>query len=149
MAVSDVERRPARIGAPATGRWDWPAVRAGAAVCLVFAVPITVVASLVDDGPSALFFFGALLGFILGSGCAAWVQRVGAPFSHALVTAAGTYLGAQAVFVAIRLIAGDDVSWSRVLFTLNLVMIAGLAGGFLGSRLQANGIAPSVHRSRS
>ncbi len=149
MAVSDDERL-ATIDAVLPDRWDWPAVRTGAAVCVVFAVPVTVVASVVDsDALSALFFFAALFGFVLGSGCAAWVQRVGAPLSHALVTAGGTYLAAQAVFVAIRLLVAAEVSWFRILFTLNLVLLAGLVGGFLGSRLLSKGIEPSTRRGRA
>jgi hypothetical protein len=152
VAVNEDERideRMAKIQGVLPRRWDWPAVRAGAVVCLVFAVPITIVASLVDSsGLSALFFFGALFGFVVGSGCAAWVQRAGAPLSHALVTAAGTYLAAQAVFVALRLVTDGDVSWFRIVFTLNLVLAAGLVGGFLGNRLQAKGIEPSMNRGR-
>jgi hypothetical protein len=149
VAVSDDERL-ATIGAVLPDRWDWPAVRMGAAVCVVFAVPVTVVAAVVDgEALSALFFFAALFGFVLGSGCAAWVQRVGAPLSHALVTAGGTYLAAQAVFVVVRLLVADEVSWFRILFTLNLVLLAGLVGGFLGSRLLSKGIEPSIRRGRS
>ena len=132
------------------GRWDTDALRAGAGVSLLFAVPITVSAWVVDDsGLSALFFFGALFGFIVGAGCAAWIQRVGAPLSHGLVTAGGTYLLAQAVFISIRLISGGEVRWLSIVFTLNLVLLAGLIGGLLGSRLQAKGYHPSMHRSPS
>ena len=46
---------------------------------------------------------GATLGFLVGAGCAAWVQRVGFPLSHGLVTAGGTYAAAQAVFITVRL----------------------------------------------
>lgn len=130
-------------------RWDWDALRAGASVALVFAVPLTLAAAFVDSdssGTNALFFFGALLGFVLGSGCAAWVQRAGTPLSHGIVTASGTYLAAQAVFVVIRLIGGDTVNWYSVFFTLMIVVGAGLLGGFLGMRLQRRGIVPSSRR---
>lgn len=133
------------------GTWDWDALRAGGSVALVFAVPITVVAAVVDSdnsGTNALFFFGAIFGFILGAGCAAWVQRVGTPLSHGIVTASGTYLAAQTVFVLIALIGGSDVNWFRVFFTLTLVVGAGLAGGVLGERLQRRGIVPSSRRGR-
>ena len=139
--------RVAAIRATIPSRWDWPAIRAGGGVALVFAVPLTLVSAVVDDqGLSTLLFFGALFGFVLGAGCAAWVQRTGTPMSHALVTAGGTYLLAQAVFVAIRLITGDEVRWFAVFFTLSLVLVAGLVGGILGSRLQAKGYHPSMHR---
>lgn len=120
-------------------------------VALVFAVPITLIASFVDsddDGVNALFFFAAMLGFVIGSGCAAWVQRVGTPLSHGVVTASGTYLAAQAVFVVIRLIGGNDVNLFRIFFTLMIVVGAGLLGGVLGRRLQARGFVPSSWRPR-
>lgn len=132
-----------------SSRWDLDALRAGGSVALVFAIPLTVIASIVDsdsNGTNALFFFGAMLGFILGAGCAAWVQRTGTPLSHGIVTASGTYLAAQSVFVLIRLIGGDSVNWFRVFFTLTLVVGAGLVGGVLGNRLIRRGFVPSSQR---
>ena len=132
------------------GRWDPQAVRAGIGVCLLLAIPLTLIAALVDADSSALnalFFFGAMFGFVLGGGCAAWVQRCGTPLSHGVATTMVAYLGAQAVFVAIRLVRGDDVNWFGVFFTLSLVILAGVAGGILGSQLQARGFVPSTQRS--
>ncbi len=143
--MSDDERL-AKIEAVLPGRWDPPAIRAGAIISLVLAVPITIVAAVVDPddpGARAAFFFAAFGGFVIGAGCAAWVQRSGTPLSHGMVTAVGTYAAAQALFVVFRLIAGDEVNWFGVIFTGTLVALAGLAGGFLGSRLQAKGIRPS------
>jgi hypothetical protein len=131
-------------------RWDATAVRAGIGVCLILAVPLTLVAAFVDSddsGLNAVFFFGAMFGFVLGAGCAAWIQQRGTPLSHGLVTAMIAYLGAQAVFVTIRLVTGDGVNWFGVFFTLSLVMLAGLFGGLLGSLLQARGLTPSTRRS--
>lgn len=135
-------------------RWDVAALRAGAGVCLLIAVPLTVVAAIVDsdDGAvRALFFFGAMAGFVIGGGCAAWLERRGTPMSHSVVTTGGTYLVAQALFITVRLIGGSDVNWYGVFFTLGLVLVAGVIGGLLGSRLQANGFTPSSrstpHRS--
>ena len=131
-------------------RWDATALRAGIGVCLVLAVPLTLVAAFVDSddsGLNALFFFGAMFGFVLGSGCAAWIQQRGTPLSHGLVTAMLAYLGAQAVFVTIRLVGGDSVNWFGVFFTLSLVMLSGLVGGLLGSLLQARVVAPTGGRS--
>ena len=91
-------------------RWDVAALRAGAGVCLLIAVPITVIAAIVDSddgGVQALFFFGAMAGFVLGGGCAAWVERCGTPISHSVVTTGATYLATQAVFIVIRLIGGQ------------------------------------------
>ncbi len=132
-------------------RFDPEAVRAGIGVCLVLAVPLTLIAAFVDSddsGLNALFFFGAMFGFVLGAGCAAWLQQRGTPMSHGIVTAIIAYLGAQIVFVSFRLLRGADVNWFGVFFTLSLVMLAGLTGGLLGSSLQARGIVPSHRRSR-
>ena len=127
-------------------RWDVPALQAGGMVALVFAVPFSIGSRwAADRGDSTLATFlviGAVLGFVLGAGCAAWVQRVGLPLSHGIVTAAGTYLVAQAVFVAIRLVRGSDVRWFALLFNLSVTVGAGLVGGFLGERLQAKGFRP-------
>jgi predicted permease len=133
------------------GRWDLDALRAGGLVCLVVAVPLTIVASVVDSdsaGLNALLFFGALFGFVVGAGCAAWVQRRGTPISHGMVAAAGAYLIAQIVFVAVRLVRGDDVDWLAIFFTLSLVLGAGLVGGVLGRRLIDRGIRPGMSTGR-
>jgi hypothetical protein len=128
------------------------ALRSGILVCLMIAVPLTLLAALVDSdasGLNALFFFGAMFGFVIGSGCAAWIQQRGTPLSHAMVAAIVAYVGAQVVFIAIRLVAGEPVDWLGVFFTLSLVMLAGLFGGLLGSVLQSRGLAPSGRRNPS
>lgn len=130
----------------AGGRWDLDAIRAGIGVCLILAIPLTLIAAFVDSdssGLNALFFFGAMFGFVLGGGCAAWVQRLGTPMSHGVLTTIVAYLGAQSVFVVIRLVRGESVNWFGVFFTLSLVILAGLFGGLLGSQLQARGFRPS------
>ena len=121
-------------------------------VCLILAIPLTLIAALVDSndtGLNALFFFGAMFGFVLGAGCAAWLQQRGTPLTHGIVTAMDAYVGAQTIFVAIRLIRGNSVNWFGVFFTLSLVMLAGLFGGLLGSLLQARGVVPSSRRTQS
>jgi uncharacterized membrane protein YfcA len=133
--------------APPATRWDVTALRAGGGVALVFAIPFSIAARVAADGDNSdlavLLTFGAVAGFIVGAGCAAWIQRVGTPLMHGIVTAAGTYLAAQAVFVLIRLIRGDEVRWLAVLFNLTVVVFAGVVGGLLGARLQASGIQPT------
>jgi uncharacterized membrane protein YfcA len=129
--------------------WDWDAIRAGGLVALVFAVPFSIAARWAadsrDDRTLALWLtVGAIIGFIIGAGCAAWIQRTGTPLSHGLVTAAGTYLAAQAVFVVVRLIRGLDVRWFAVIFNLTVVLAAGLVGGLLGQHLRNRGIEPRV-----
>lgn len=128
-------------------KWDWPAIRAGGAVCLVFAVPFSIGARIVadndDPGLAVLLTLGAIAGFVVGAGCAAWVQRMQTPLSHGIVTAGATYVAAQAVFIAIRLARSDDVRWFAVFFNLSIVIGAGLLGGWIGQRLQAKGFVPS------
>lgn len=127
-------------------RWDGDAIRAGAMVALVFAIPLSVGASLAADndhpGVATILVIGALIGFVIGAGSAAWAQRTGTPLSHGIVTASSTYLVAQTVFVVVRLVRGDDVRWFAIVFNLMAVVGAGLVGGLLGRRLQARGITP-------
>jgi len=134
-----------------SGRWDLDAIRAGIGVCLILAIPLTLIAAFLDSdssGLNALFFFGAMFGFVLGGGCAAWVQRCGTPMSHGVLTTVVAYLGAQSVFILARLVGGDSVNWFGVFFTLSLVTVAGLFGGILGSQLQARGFRPSSQRGQ-
>lgn len=136
----------------ARSRWDRDAVVAGVVVCLTIAVPLTVLAALVDSdstGLNAVFFFGSMAGFVIGTGCAAWSQERGTPLSHAVVTGILAYVGAQALFVAIRLLRGDEVRWFGVFFTLSLVVLAGMFGGLLGNQLRARGVLPASRRDAS
>ena len=132
-----------------SGRWDLDAIRAGIGVCLILAIPLTLLAAFVDSdssGLNALFFFGAMFGFVLGGGCAAWVQRLGTPMSHSVLTTIVAYVGAQGVFIVIRLVRGETVNWFGVFFTMSLVILAGVFGGILGSQLHARGLVPSSQR---
>lgn len=135
------------------GRWDLDALRAGGAVALVFAVPFSIAASWAadrDDSALALWMsVGAVVGFVLGAGCAAWVQRRELPLSHGLATAVGTYSLAQVVFIAIKLARGSDVNWFAALFNLSVMAGAGLIGGLLGKRLRDRGFQPSGGRAAS
>ena len=136
--------------ATSSGRWDVAAVRAGIGVCLILAIPLTLIAAFVDSdssGLNAFFFFGAMFGFVLGGGCAVWVQDRGTPLSHGVATTIVAYVGAKSVFVVIRLLRGGTVNWFGVFFTVSLVILAGIAGGILGSQLQARGFQPSSQRS--
>ena len=137
---------PARSTRSAS-RWDVDALRAGGSVALVFAVPFSIAARWAaesrDDDTLALWLtVGAVAGFVLGAGCAAWVQRRDMPISHGLVTAVATYTLAQAVFILVRLLRGSDVNWFAALFNLSVVAGAGLVGGLLGARLARSGARP-------
>ena len=90
---------------------------------------------------------GAVGGFTLGAGCAAWVQRLDLPLSHGLVTAVGTYSAAQMIFIIVRLVSGNTVNWFGAFFNLSVVGGVGLIGGWIGRRLRAKGFVPSFERS--
>ena len=133
---------------------DWNALRAGGSVALVFAVPFSVAARIVADGDNhaglaSLLSLAALVGFVLGAGIAAWVQRLQLPLKHGIICAVGTYTAAQAVFIIVRLIRGSEVRWLAAIFNLTAVAVAGLFGGGLGSVLQRRGFVPSTNRGRS
>lgn len=154
MNVGDHLDQPPRRRWLRPERWDVTALRAGVAVCVVFAVPLQTLAVLLTSGDDddasplgTLLFFGTLIGFVLGAGCAAWLQRLGLPLSHGLATAVGTYLAAQAVLIVLELVTGDDVNWFAVLSGASLAAAAGLIGGFLGRRLRARGVLPSTERT--
>ena len=132
---------------PGNDRWDIPAIRAGASVALVFAVPLSIAARLVSgSGWAVLLSFAAALGFLLGAAVAAWHQQKRTPLSHGLVTAISTYSAAQAVFIILKLIRGGDIAWSGVMFNLAITMTMGVFGGFLGSSMQQRGAYPQGRR---
>lgn len=129
-------------------RWDLDAIKAGVGVCLVFAVPLQVLALLVDDvGATTLLRLGALFGFLLGAGVAAWVQQRGLPLAHGLITALGTFAALQSLFILGRAITGNDLRLTAFVTNLPLAAGAGLFGGFLGLWLQSRGVVPSIRRS--
>ncbi len=134
-------------------RWDFDALRAGGMVALVFAVPLSIGATwAADNDDSALALWlsvGAVLGFVLGAGCAAWVQRCELPLKHGLATAIGTYAIAQAVFIVVKLVRGNEVNWFAALFNLSVMAGAGLIGGLLGKRLSDRGFHPSSSEGAS
>ncbi len=146
--MSESERL-AKIDAVLPGRWDRDALIAGGSICLVMAIPFRVLAAAVggdSGGLNALFFFLFLALFVVGSGSAAWVQRAGTPLTHAVTTAAVTFVIAEVVFVVVRVIRGTEIPWGGILLTFTMVVTAGLIGGFLGNRLQIRGFVPSTRR---
>src|SRR4029077_7968021 len=122
----------------AVNNLDWNALRAGGSVALVFAIPFSIAARIVADrpnssGPASLLSLAALVGFVLGAGVAAWAQQLQLPLKHGLICAVGTYVAAQAVFIIVRLIRGNEVHWLAALFNLTAAAVAGLIGGGLAS----------------
>jgi hypothetical protein len=133
---------------------DWDALRAGGGVALVFAIPFSIAARIVAEGDNssgtaALLSLAAVLGFVLGAGVAAWTQRLQLPLKHGIICAVGTYVIAQAVFILIRAIRGNEISWVAAIFNLTAVAVAGLIGGALGGMMHRRGFFPSSNRSSS
>lgn len=130
--------------------WDLTAIRAGGLLALVVAVPLWIGASWAQERENwaltAAFTLGALAGFVLGAACAAWIQRLGLPLAHGLVTAIGTYVAVQVVVTVYRLATGGRVNVFGALFYITLAGGAGLIGGFVGLRLRAAGFVPSSQR---
>ena len=133
---------------------DWNALRAGGSVSLVFAIPFSIAARIVADrdnssGTASLLSLAAVCGFILGAGVAAWTQRLQLPLKHGLICAVGTYVVAQAVFIIVRAIRGNDIRWLAAIFNLTAVAVAGLIGGALGGIMHRRGFYPSSRRASS
>jgi len=128
-------------------KWDPEALRAGVGVTVMFAAPFLIAARVVADNDSKSpwavpLILVAIVGFVLGAGVAAWRQRCRTPLSHGIVTAGGTFVIVQGIFVVINLIRGNDVHWFNIAFTLTLTMFAGMIGGLLGINLQKRGLVP-------
>ncbi len=129
-------------------RWDWIAIRSGGALALVFAIPLFAAASWASGarespGLATVFSFGALVAFMAGAACAAWLQPLRLPLAHGLVTAILTYLAVQVVVTAYRLVVGNTVNWFNIMFFLTLASLAGLIGGAFGQRMRRLGFVPS------
>jgi hypothetical protein len=129
-----------------TPRLDTQALREGASVTLLFAVPPTLVARFVLDNDSGssgwapLMSVIAVFGFIVGSGVAAWREQVRRPMTHAVLAGAGVFVVAQAVFLVVRVATNGDVRVMRILTSFSLSLVASVIGGLLGNFLQKNGV---------
>lgn len=133
---------------------DLAALRQGGAIALVIGAPCAIGSSVMANNNSdsalvALLWLGAVAGFILGAGVAAWIQRKGTPLIHGLVCAGGTYAAVQIVFSIVRLSRGKDVSWLGLFFTFTVVLFAGMIGGVLGGAMQRRGITPRSSQTDS
>jgi hypothetical protein len=138
----------------AVSNLDWDALRAGGGVALVFAIPFSIAARIVAEGDNSsgtasLLSLAAVVGFVLGAGVAAWTQRLQLPLKHGIICAVGTYVVAQTVFIIIRAIRGNEISWLAAIFNLTAVAVAGLIGGAIGGMMHRRGFFPSSNRSSS
>jgi hypothetical protein len=131
-------------------RWDFEAIKAGASVAVLLAVPPSLIARfMIDDtnsenGWAPLLSLIAIFGFVIGSGQTAWRQSKGTPILHGMLTSTGVFVAAQSVFAIIKIALGDDLRLMRIATSFSLAMFAGLIGGLLGYYLQRNGPAPKA-----
>ena len=129
-------------------RWDTQAIVSGASVALVFAVPFSIAARIFSDsGIAVILSLCAAIGFLLGAAVAAWHQQRRTPLSHAIVTAALSYIIPQTVFIIVKLARGGEVRWLGVFFNLTVTLTVGVIGGFIGSTMQKSGAVPKGRRS--
>ena len=128
-------------------RWDTEAIKSGATVALVFAVPFSITARVFSDsGIAVILSLCAAIGFLLGAAVAAWHQQRRTPLSHAIVTASLSYIIPQTIFVIVKLARGGEVRWLGVFFNLTVTLTVGVIGGFIGSAMQKTGAAPKGRR---
>ena len=128
-------------------RWDTEAIKSGATVALVFAVPFSITARVFSDsGIAVILSLCAAIGFLLGAAVAAWHQQRRTPLSHAIVTAALSYIIPQTIFIIVKLARGGEVRWLGVFFNLTVTLTVGVIGGFIGSAMQKTGAAPKGRR---
>lgn len=131
-------------------RLDRLALRQGASVTFVFAVPPTLIARFVldtADSPGAWAPFlslVALFGFILGAGVASWRTTTGQPMAHAFLAGSGVFVVAQLAFLLIRLAAGGEIRVGRILVAFSLSLVASFIGGWLGIGLRKSGATPTL-----
>ena len=129
-------------------RWDTQAIKSGATVALVFAVPFSVTARIFSDsGIAVILSLCAAIGFLLGAAVAAWHQQRRTPLSHAIVTAALSYIIPQTIFIIVKLARGGEVRWLGVFFNLTVTLTVGVIGGFIGSMMQKTGATPKGRRT--
>ena len=111
-------------------------------------MPPTLIARFVidnSDNPSGwapLLSLLAILGFVVGSGVAAWHQKLGRPFMHALVAGAGVFVVVQGFFLLVRVATGGELRVSRIITAFSLSLVASVVGGLLGSFMQSSGVRP-------
>jgi hypothetical protein len=134
-------------GRTLAAKFDRRALREGAMVCVLFAVPATIIARVFFDdkagsGWSGLLSFIAFVGFVIGAGQAAWRQQLGTPLTHGILTTVGVYLIVQGAIVIGKAIAGSDIHWIRIIFGISLTLFAGFVGGMLGSSMNKTGLRP-------
>ncbi len=132
-------------------RFDRGALRAGASVAIMLALPFAVLARIIADSKadgqgagsaSGWLFLISLAGFYIGAGIAAWRQHKGTPLLHAVVASVGAYVVAQAVIVVVNVIRDRPIRLFAILFTLTLISCVAVLGGLTGMAMQRKGLEP-------
>ena len=119
---------------------DLDAVRDGALVAALIAVPAGVLAQVLDDedatsnGWVSILALVVLLGLVIGAAVAAARQRTGTPLTHGILTAVGVFVVVQVIGILRRTLADDGITWSRIASSFLLSLMAGVVGGLIGSR---------------
>jgi len=133
---------------PLSQRFDIAALKKGASVTALFAVPPTLIARFFLDDKSYVTSWSVFLsllsifGFILGSGVAAWHQSEGRPMLHAMTAGVGVFIVIQSLFLVVRVLLNGDIRIGRIATSLALALFASVIGGALGSFLQHSGAKP-------
>ncbi len=121
---------------------DPPSVARGVTVAAVIAVPAALVGLWASDSDDLGWLGGVavlvvLVGLVVGGAVAAHSQQVGSPLTHGIVTAAVLFVVVQAVGILRRLLTSDSISWSRILSSAVLALVAGAIGGLIGGRIRS------------
>jgi putative membrane protein (TIGR04086 family) len=123
---------------------DRAALVTGIIVSLLICVPAALIGQSLDDASSSdnpstavsLLAIVVLAGLVVGATVAARKQTLDAPIVHGMVAAIVTFVLVQGIGVLRRFATSEDISWSRVLSSALLSMVAGTVGGLIGGRLR-------------
>lgn len=132
---------------PSDLQLDARAVARGAAVALAVAVPVQVLAAAVTDDDSRSGWTPLLVllivgGLVAGAAVAARCQDRGTPLTHGIVTALGAYVSVQLVLALAKLLRDEDIRWGRIVTSLTLSLVAGIAGGMIGAAARRRATTP-------
>ncbi|MSO59516.1 MAG: hypothetical protein EXQ63_04235 [Ilumatobacteraceae bacterium] len=119
-------------------RLDHQALKAGASVTLMLAVPPTLIARFVLDtqnnssGWAPFLTLIAVAGFVIGAGVAAQQQTRLTPLLHGVTASTGSFLVVQAALVLAKLLLRSDIRFGRMLTSLTVSLVASVVGSLLG-----------------
>lgn len=117
------------------------AVRSGAAVCLVVAVPAAVAQAVLADGEGgerSNWVYLTLLAIVvayLAGGAAAGRKATAAPMINGAAAAVAAFAAVQLVAGVIRLVGGDGINPLALVFNVLLAASIGTVGAGIGAHL--------------